>query len=378
MIMDNKNKKFVLLISILHLIILEILFTVEQKSNVPTAQKLSLYDNFEVFFLVGDFGQSNIEIYDQIKVVKSMKITRRWGFLSGIKEQINFWLMLKKINADVFIHRARGIDTWVVSLFCRFNKKKFIFMTANLPDVDKSFRRKKYLAGWLYEMGLKKADVVIAQNEDHKKLLKINYGKEAVVIKNSFNIAGKNGDIQRRFILWVSNSRSQKRPEIFLKLAKDFPDENFVMIMPKSDIRLWKRIYSQISLIENLEFIEKVPFDKIDKYFNEDKVFVNTSLYEGFPNTFIQAAMCGTPIISLLVNPDNFIDNYKCGYAAEGNYDKMKKQLNEILHNREIWEKFSENEILYVRENHDIEKNIIKLKQIINNLTKEVESAQGI
>jgi glycosyltransferase involved in cell wall biosynthesis len=301
-----------------------------------------------------------------------MKITRRWGFLSGIKEQINFWLMLKKINADVFIHRARGIDTWVVSLFCRFNKKNFIFMTANLPDVDKSFRRKKYLAGWLYEMGLKKADVVIAQNEDHNKLLKINYGKEAVVIKNSFNIAEKNGDIQRKFILWVSNSRSQKRPEIFLKLAKDFPDENFVMIMPKSDIRLWKRIYSQISLIENLEFIEKVPFNKIDKYFNEAKVFVNTSLYEGFPNTFIQAAMYGTPIISLLVNPDNFIDNYKCGYAAEGNYDKMKKQLNEILHNREIWEKFSENEILYVRENHDIEKNIIKLKQIINNLTKEV------
>lgn len=335
------------------------------------AQKLSLDDDFEVFFMVGDFGQSDIENYGKIKVIKSMKMIRQFGFLSGIKEQFNFWLALKRINADVYIHRARGIDAWVISLFSRFYKKKFIFMTANLPDVDKSFRKNNPLAGWIYEMGLKKADVVVTQNKEHQKMIRKNYKREAVVIKNSFNISREKENNSKKFILWVSNSRPQKNPDFFLKLVEDFPEENFIMIMPKNDVKLWNNISQKVNQYANLTFIEKVPFDKIDKYFKEAMVFVNTSSYEGFPNTFIQAAMFGTPLLSLTVNPDNFINKYHCGYVAEDDYGNMRRQLEELLHNQEIWEKFSENAFLYAKENHDIEKNIVKLKQIIESLIEK-------
>lgn len=335
------------------------------------AQRLSLDDDFEVFFMVGDFGQSDIENYGKIKVIKSMKMIRQFGFLSGIKEQFNFWLALKRINADVYIHRVRGIDAWVISLFCRFYKKKFIFMTANLPDVDKSFRKNNPLAGWIYEMGLKKADVVVTQNKEHQKMIRKNYKREAVVIKNSFNILREKENNSKKFILWVSNSRPQKNPEFFLKLVEDFPEENFIMIMPKNDVKLWNNISQKVNQYANLTFIEKVPFDKIDKYFKEAKIFVNTSSYEGFPNTFIQAAMFGTPLLSLTVNPDNFINKYHCGYVAEDDYGNMRRQLEELLHNQEIWEKFSENAFLYAKENHDIEKYILKLKTVINNLIKK-------
>ncbi len=332
------------------------------------AKKMAEDENFKVSFVVGDFSQPEEELFRNVRVVKSMNLKRQFGLLSGILEQLKFWLVLKKSVADVYIQRAIGVETFIVAFFCRLHGKKFIYMIANRPDVDRSFRKNHWLIGWFYEKGLKMADIIIAQNIDQQKLLKKNFHKKSFLIKNSFNLTNKNEKEVKKWILWVSNSRKQKNPVIFLRLAKDFPDEKFLMIMPPNDIKLWKQTYQEAKAIKNLVFIEKVPFYKIDKYFKQAKIFVNTSFYEGFPNTFIQAAMFGAPILSFLVNPDNFINNYQCGFVAEGNYDKMKVQLEELIKNKELWKNFSKNACSYVKEEHDIERNMEKIKKIINYL----------
>ena len=133
-------------------------------------------------------------------------------------------------------------------------------------------------------------------------------------------------------------------------------------MMVSISIHYWREKQKKI---ENLEFIEYVPFDEIDEYFQKAKIFVNTSIKEGFPNTFIQAAKNKTPIISLNVNPDNFLNEYNCGFCSNDDFGEMNKILNKVLNDDDLYKQISENVCNYAKGNHDIEKNAGQLYRLI-------------
>jgi glycosyltransferase involved in cell wall biosynthesis len=175
----------------------------------------------------------------------------------------------------------------------------------------------------------------------------------------------------KKYILWVGRCNKGKRPELFLRIVKKFPKEKFIMISPMvSDERdLFDQIKQEASQLTNLVFIERVSFFEIQKYFNEAKIFLGTSDYEGFPNTYLQACLGGTPIISLRVNPDNFITENNLGYCANGKLDLMLDKINYILNHPDDWLEKSRNALKYVKKNHNI--NIIgkKWRAILEKLT---------
>ena len=334
------------------------------------AKKISEHDDFSVSFFVADVGQKPVERYGKIVVLKAYPIdNRKKNFFRkiyhGIFKKLVFFFKLTSLNPDVCVHRAAGIETGIICFFAKIFRRKFIYMVASLKDVDGGYAETYRIRGKIYEYGLKNTDLVLVQSKDQQKILKEKYGKHSEILKNSFPVPESREDGKREFILWVGSSQKLKQPEKFLELAKQFPDEKFLMVMPKNDLILWEKIHREAEKVENLEFIERVPFENIDAYFRQTKLFVNTSTFEGFPNTFVQAAMFGTPIVSLNVNPDNFINEYGCGYCADGDMDKTKEQIKKLLENQEDWKVKSGNARRYAEENHDIEKNVEKLKEII-------------
>jgi glycosyltransferase involved in cell wall biosynthesis len=120
--------------------------------------------------------------------------------------------------------------------------------------------------------------------------------------------------------------------------------------------------------VSNVEFISGVPFFEIDKYFSNAKIFVNTSKYEGFPNTFVQASMHGVPIISLNVNPDRILNEYSIGFFALNNPDRLKNDLELLLNNHEQYYKYSENAYNYAKEKHSIDAIVLNILNILNSL----------
>jgi glycosyltransferase involved in cell wall biosynthesis len=158
-------------------------------------------------------------------------------------------------------------------------------------------------------------------------------------------------------VLWVGRSAAIKQPELFIHLAAKFPEEKFIMISPRSTgDSNYERLKDEIGDLKNLEFIEFVEFAKVQAYFTSAKIFVNTSEAEGFPNTFIQACISSTPILSLQVNPDKVLDKYNIGISCSGDIEQLNEKLHLILTDNNLRLKMGNNAREYAEEKHNIKK----------------------
>jgi len=328
------------------------------------SKELAKDENYDVNFAVLDLGQGKIENIDNVKIYKTYKRGR--SILNLIKAPLILLNILRKINPDVVICRANGVEVGISAFYAKLFKKRFIYSIAHDGDINGDYF--SGLRGKIFKYGFKNADSLVAQSEEQLEKIKEKYsGKDSRVIKNSFEVKDKDFKIEKNIIFWVASSAPIKRPEIFIRLAKDFVNEKFVMVMTKSklDLSLWNRTSEEVSNIKNLEIIEKVPFKVIDNYFSKTKVFINTSKAEGFPNTFLQSMINKVPILSLKVNPDNFIHECECGVACDDDYDKLKQGLDIFLENGKLRERLGENGYNFLKKEHNIENNILKWKELL-------------
>ena len=317
--------------------------------------------NLNVNVITGNYkiNKNQIELFSNIKIFKILPI--KSTIFNYLKATVILFLTLIRMAPDVVIQRGGDIITGFSAFYCKLFKKKLIFSIAHKNDVIK--RGKPTYKKFFYIFGLINADFIIAQNNDQISLLE-NWRnrkiKNIMVINSGYKIQNLEND-KKKFILWVARAEKWKRPEFFLKLAKNFPNQAFIMICNKgADKNYWKTIYKSASKITNLKFLEFIPFHMVNQYFKESKIFINTSINEGFPNTFIQAAKNKTPIISLSVNPDNILIKYKIGYFCDNSFKKMDYYLKSLLRNKDLYESYSTNAFIYAIENHNMDKTIVK------------------
>ena len=321
------------------------------------ASELSKRENIAIDFIVGDFGQGNIENINGIRLIKTVKMQKRLGFFEKMKSFLTQFFALIKSNADVYVQRSAGIQTGMVSLYCLIFHKKFVYMTAHEWDCNGEYVKNNGFIGWFYKFGLKNAHIVITQSEVHRKLLLTNFSIKSQVLRSGYNVVHMNSFIKQDFVLWVARLVEWKKPETVFEIAKSLPNTTFVMIAPDSDNESYsKKMIEEAATIKNIKLITGLPIKETNEYFKKAKLFINTSKQEGFPNTFIQAAMYGTPIISLTINPDNVLELNRIGYCAESSVDQMKSEIVSIIGNSKRYKDISHNCIEYFKANHDIKK----------------------
>jgi glycosyltransferase involved in cell wall biosynthesis len=322
------------------------------------AKKLAEDPSNAVSFVTGDYGQSALELHGGLTVYRSAKLERKlWPFLVA---PFKIWAALRRADADTYIASSAGMETGLLALYCKVHGKRMIYRTAHEWDCSGEYVRSHGFSGKCFEYGLRNAHAIVTQSEEHRLLLKEHFGLDSEVIRNSYHIPLGGDFADKDRVLWVSRCEEWKNPGIFIDLAEKFPERSFVMICPmqKHQEDYFTMIRTMARERKNLEFIEFVPFDGIQEYFDRASVFVGTSEYEGFPNTYLQACMGHTPIVSYKVNPDRFIDRYDIGYCADGDKGKLETALAKLLDDEADRKRKSENAFSYVKKNHDIEKNI--------------------
>ena len=179
----------------------------------------------------------------------------------------------------------------------------------------------------LLEYAIKNSSLVIAQTNWQASELKLKYKRIAKVVPNFHPVpiatSEKNDD--KFIITWIANIKPLKQPELFLKLAREFKDNNdvkFVMIGRPGRGLYMDKLKREIDIQHNLSYLREQPIDKVNKVLEKTHLFVNTSLYEGMPNTFIQAWLRSVPVVSIHVDPDHILEREKIGVRTE-TFDKL-------------------------------------------------------
>jgi glycosyltransferase involved in cell wall biosynthesis len=132
-------------------------------------------------------------------------------------------------------------------------------------------------------------------------------------------------------VLWVNNLRDFKQPERMLELARRLPSVHFTMIGgPCTDHEaLFERVRAGAESLPNLDFLGFVSYHQVNPYYARAKLFVNTSESEGFPNSFLQAWVRETPVVSFF-DPDGLIARAGLG-AVPADLDEMVACIDELL-----------------------------------------------
>ena len=117
----------------------------------------------------------------------------------------------------------------------------------------------------------------------------------------------------------------------------------------------------------NLRFHGFVPYYKVNEYFKKASIFVNTSRIEGFPNTFIQAWMHYTPVVSLSVNPDKIIQGERLGFCS-GTFKQLVSDVITLLKDEKLRKIMGKNARKYVEREHDVRKTVKKYIKIFKEI----------
>ncbi len=262
-------------------------------------------------------------------------------------------------DADIYIIPGNAELSAELAYYCKKKQKKIILLAGSDLDFDPDIKSNSQyvtpygVSGFLMQYTLNHANAFILQTERQRDLLHDHFQRDGIVIRNPMDLTQNFQRVENsKVILWVGKSDKVKRPELVLSLAKEFPEYNFTLIMSFSNENIHSEILTRTQSMSNVIIQTYIPFNQVEDAYAKAGLLVNTSVFEGFPNAFLQAAKYGVPILSLNVDPDGMLTEYDCGRSCKGNFEVMKSALIELMA-KDIHDRMGTNGLEYIRKYHD-------------------------
>jgi glycosyltransferase involved in cell wall biosynthesis len=316
--------------------------------------------------------QPGIEPCGPLTVVKRQGRGRlaQGGLLAAVSAFREMFGQLRRIDADVYLHAGAGAEVGAYALICRLLRRRFIYVVASSADLAKVNGGVRGPWRRLFPLGLRLADAVVCRTDEQMRQLKSIYGREGVLIRTGHPVppsAPAVGARRKSAILWVGRMHPLKQPELFLALAERLPNERFAMVLMRDEVHdtLYRSIRTRAAALPQMAFHEGVAWQDIGRFFEDAKLFVNTSTYEGFPNTFVQAAMQATPILSWAVDPDGVLTRHRIGYCADGSFERLVEETGRLCASESRRADMGRRAWDYARQYHDLRRSVRELKALM-------------
>jgi glycosyltransferase involved in cell wall biosynthesis len=239
---------------------------------------------------------------------------------------------LARADADVYYQRNAGMVTGIVANFARRNRRVFIYGAGS--DTDFSFQ-KVLIDGTrdrtMYMHGLRRAHGVVVQNSVQYDAAEASVKAPVVVIPNGVLPVEPSMSKGHGPVLWAGGLRPVKRPDLFMELARRFPEREFVMVGGGTSVEAAYAadIEQQARSIPNLRLTGWLPNPEVTRWISRASAVVNTSEFEGFPNVYLEAWNYGVPVVAFN-DVDGLLANEGLGALCSG-LDDLEQKLRALL-----------------------------------------------
>jgi glycosyltransferase involved in cell wall biosynthesis len=297
----------------------------------------------EIYYLNSVSGEDDDP--DRYRVVRVGHDPRppRFGYLC---QAVPLYKALEEIRPRAIYQRVACGYTGVCAYYAQRHNINLVWHVAHDSDVSPGMSLdgrnpvRRFLEKRSVEYGIRRASRIVTQTADQAALLERNYRRRADAVIPNFHPTpseriDKSGVCT---VVWVAGIKPWKRPEAFVNLAdslRDLADVRFVMVGADTTgpgEKPWAQaLLRRMQDIPNLQYLGAQSQAEVNQLFARSHVFVNTSRYEGFPNTFIQAWMREVPVVSLQVDPDRLLEVQKLGMVCEDSEQQLAAAVRKLV-----------------------------------------------
>jgi len=327
--------------------------------------------NFKVYFIYEDKKTHFVNHHKlELRPIQSKMGSKRFG---------DRWILLKN---EVFKHfneiKPDGIYTRTYSSWSGFatkyavkNNIPHIWAVASDTDLPKISHKASLLkprdiiAKRLMNFTVHNCSHVILQNSEQLKKLKELYQRDGILITQSSkkldDVSLLNKSDKLLEVIWVANLKPIKQPELYFDIVKTYANDsrvNFTMVGRSSDY--YNEKINELNSISNFKFLGELKNEGVNTLLLKSHILINTSLAEGFSNTFVQAWLRKVVVVSMNSNPSDILTKLNIGYI-ENDIDKIKARIDFLIENKKNLMIMADKAYYYALEHHDIDRNLNKV-----------------
>jgi glycosyltransferase involved in cell wall biosynthesis len=261
------------------------------------------------------------------------------------------WSAMKRADARVYYVSCAGMRLGLVAMFCRRHGRRSVFRIAHDNDCRPLESSVHYPRDRkLYEYGVARVDRILAQSLRQQNDMRTYYRRDSTVAGMLVEAPPRVLPFGERDldILWVNNLAAFKRPDLAVELARRLPGRRFVIIggTQAGAEKLERAVREAAAELPNLEFLGPVPYHEINAWYARAKLFVNTSDSEGFPNSYLQSWVRGTPLVAFF-DPDGLVAREGLGVVPRDIGD-MATAVERLLGDHGAWQAISERAVSFM------------------------------
>lgn len=312
----------------------------------------------------------NVQLHPLHPIKIKKTFGQRWFLYKAQLEK-----KLNEIKPDAIYTRFYSSWSGVAAQYANKNKSKHIWAVAHDNDVKSIYQKKAMLKpfNWIeyffMKKTFKKAHHILVQNNFQQNALKQRFNREGVKLNQSAefveeNLIRKSEDTIT--VLWVANLKPMKRPEKFLELVNVFKNHSNIRfkMIGRLDMDYKEAIDHASSISENFEYLNEISNADVNEELLKAHILVNTSDFEGFSNTFVQAWMRKVVVLSMNSNPDHILTTKKIGYVCP-TVDLLAEKIEILLQNSELRKTMGQKAYNYACAEHRLEKNLNKVVSLM-------------
>lgn len=242
--------------------------------------------------------------------------------------------IVKNYNPSIIYLSTAGWKTIMWAIIARRLNAKYIQRISNNIVFKKTIYRKKLgkYKYFLSKSGVRMADLILCQNKEQEYNLSHLFNKRKIeIVYNPYLVKRNKKKLTTvgYYIAWVGIFQYQKNiPELY-NIIKNLPKLEFKIAgeLKEHADDITKKYISNIENLPNAEFVGLLNREEIFGFLEKATCLLNTSHYEGFSNTYLEAIDVEIPIITRRkTDPDGIIEDNNCGLVCD-TYEELPELL---------------------------------------------------